>query len=188
MNSSSSFEISSETLEKSFNAYDSENTDNYVGLCTNVTACELSEIKNPVKKKINEIAYFQVENKISTNSVHKLFPIINDVPGSVILIPKRKQFLKDNIEAIFKPKYFAKCSICDEMNECGSLCTKFKRVVEKKRNNFLIYLPVESQIKKSIIEHFDDIMNHLNRSQNDGIIADSDDGEIQEAVTTKYPS
>lgn len=55
MNKSSSFEISSETLEKSFGEYEnscneSDDYDDGVNL-SEFAACKSHEIKNPVKKK-----------------------------------------------------------------------------------------------------------------------------------------
>lgn len=62
---------------------------------------------------------------------------------------------------------------------------KCKHIVEKKSDNFFVYLPVEEQIKKTLIEHFETIIEFLNRPQSDDF-ADAGDGNVQKALTVQY--
>lgn len=61
MNASSSFEISSETLEKSFFSYENDTSQEDIEDCTlskNV-ATNVCEVKNPVKKKLMNYPKFK---------------------------------------------------------------------------------------------------------------------------------
>lgn len=113
--------------------------------------------------------------------------MLNDIPNSVISIPNSKQFLKNSAEQLFKPKFYTKCPSCAELNECPSLCVKCNTFVQKKRDEFFMYLPIESQIRTSIIEHFDYMRKQLDHLRSD-TTTDAIDEEIQREMTKKYYS
>lgn len=133
MNTSSSFEVSSETLEKSFCAYEEsslEDIENYV--CLTESACAISEIRNPVKKKVNQLAQLQVNSKLSSRTVKQIIPILNDIPGASIAITNDSDFIKNRTEKCFETIFYAKCSTCNVVNICPGKCDSCKKYVEKK--------------------------------------------------------
>lgn len=183
MNTSSSFEISNELLEKSFKEYENSHSED----CEDLDLCSLSvNERNPVKKKVKELNELQAKSKLSTRTLQKIIPILNSTPGATVEIPNSKRFLKANTEKLFEQKYYAKCVFCNELNLCGGPCNKCSRIVSKNRNNYFVYLPIEPQIKKSLIQHFDEINEYLDRPNRE-FFTDIDDGEVQKSVTQRHP-
>lgn len=186
MDKSSSFDISSETLDKSFCEYDDTSCEDIEKVvCLTESACSLNDIKNPVKKKINELAQLQIQSKMSMNTMKKIIPVLNDVPGASITIPKHKRFFENSTEKLFEPKFYTKCSSCNELNECPGQCKKCKRIIQKKENDYFIYLPIEPQMKMHLINHFKDICDYLDRSRNNEL-TDIDDGEVIKAICEQH--
>lgn len=58
-------------------------------------------------------------------------------------------------------------------------------VVKEKADIFFVYLPIEDQIKQTLIENFDTIVEFLNRSKTDAF-TDADDGNVQKELIAKY--
>lgn len=82
MNSSSSFDISSETLNASFDEYETE-TDLSANETLNFSIVS-NEIQHPVKKTISKLAELSIKSKISDNAISKMVPILNEIPGASI--------------------------------------------------------------------------------------------------------
>lgn len=180
MNKSSSFEISSETLDKSYKEHDVSDSFDDMFL-SDIACCSLNEIKNPVKRKVNELAQLQVKSNLSTKTLQRIIPILNSTPGASIEIPYDKRYLKSNTEKLFEPVYYAKCPSCFELNVCNERCNKCNKIVNKNRNNFFVYLPIEPQLKKSLIDNFSDICEHLKRPRSQ-FFTDIDDGLVQRTI------
>lgn len=178
--SSSSFEISSETIEKSFSEYET------------ITEGDSSEpiffseeIKNPVKDVINKLSKLQVNKKLTLGTLDSIIPIINDSTSASIELPKIGKLFKSNVQKSFKSEFYVKCKKCCAYNIRDVPCSKCDTITEKKRNNFFIYIPIEPQIKKTLIEHFDSIRKHLNRELGSSY-TDTDQGNVQSAIIKKY--
>lgn len=181
MNTSSSFELSSDTLNRSFKEYDlSEEEFN----SSNPNKSVLNEIKNPINKTINQLAKLQVDAHMSMNSIKKFLPIIGEASNGSIDIPKNSRTFKSNIKKSFEAKFYAKCTKCNEFGEIG-ICDKCKTPIMKKRDNFFIYLPIETQIKKALLENMDNIIDYLDRQRSDRF-TDVYDGEIFKKTIGKY--
>lgn len=87
MDKSSSFELSSETIDKSFGEYDTSEEENYVN---NPVQFVNNDI-NPVQKTINKLAKLQVDARLSMNKVRQVIPIINETADASINIPNRQK-------------------------------------------------------------------------------------------------
>lgn len=183
MNSSSSFDISSETLQKSFGEYNNSD-DEFV--TNDPVIIRTSDIKNPTQKTVNQLARLQAESRLSMKALQKIVPIINEIPDASINISNDSRFLKRNINKSFDYKFYAKCPKCDEIGEIG-VCKKCTTIVQKTRDSFFIYIPIEIQIKKYLVEHFETIIQHLDQKRSD-VFADVDDSKIQRKVVEKYPN
>lgn len=189
MNKSSSFEISSETLEKSFAEYEnscteSDDYDDGVNL-SEFAACNLHEIKNPVKKKVAEMAQLHVQSKISSNAMQNFISILNNTPGASIEIPKNKSVFKSHFERKFEPQFYTECPSCKNVVECPGACIKCHVTVQKTRDNFFAYLPIEPQIMKSLSENLEQICEYLDRPRC-GTYSDGDCAEVWKTVAKKY--
>lgn len=177
----SSFDISSETLTKSFGEY--SNSEEEL-ISNDPVIIRTSEIKNPVQKIVNQLARLQVESRFSMKALQKIVPIINGIPDSPINISSDSRSLKNNINKSFDYKFYAKCSKCNEIGEIGA-CKKCATIIRKTRNNFFIYIPIEIQIKKYLVEHFEVIIKYLDRKRSD-VLSDVDDSKIQKNVIEKF--
>lgn len=175
-----SFEISSETIEKSFNEYDVSGDE----IEQNPVRFTLAQVnRNPVQKTINDLAKLHVNARLSLHNIRKIIPIINQT--AKMCIPNGKKILKQNINHSFETVFYAKCSACDEIGEVG-ICSNCKAII-KKGDNFFIYFPIGDQIKGSLIKHFDTIMEYGTRFRA-ADLTDIDDSEIQKAIAKEYPS
>lgn len=125
MNASSSFEISSGILEKSFLSYENDTSkeDDQDGFSFNEIVTK-NDYENPVKSKITELAKLQVKKKLSGAAVNDIIPIINNVPGASIEIPQNQRYIQKNTEMIFEIKFYAKCAKCQELGICDVQCAK----------------------------------------------------------------
>lgn len=115
----------------------------------------------------------------------KIVPMINNTPGACVSIPKSSQYLKRSIEQLFEPKFYAKCPTCKEINVCPGNCNSCGEFIEKKRNDYFVYFPIEPQIKKHLIENFEEICAYMNRQRNE-MLPDIDDGEVEKNVHKEY--
>lgn len=187
MNTSSSLEISTEILEKSFLSY--ENDTSKEDIRNSFTLNEIDSTngyENPVKTKINELAKLQVKKKLSGAALNEIIPILNNVPGASIEIPQDKRYVQKNTEMVFETKYYGKCLKCKDLVLCDVECDKCGILIEKKKTNYFIYIPVGPQIKKSLVENFEEIRDYVNRPRN-GNITDIDDGKIQKELIAQNP-
>lgn len=108
---------------------------------------------------------------MSAKSMRKMISIINDT-----------RVLKTHLNRMFEPKFYMNCPSCKEVAECPGSCTKCNAILQKQRDNFFVYLPIEPQIINSISENIQQISEYLNRTRCGGY-ADADDGEVQRIVT-----
>lgn len=133
------------SLEASFAEYDL--TDSEISINDGAHhAIAITDIKHTVKKGINQMVALATKSKMSDNTISKLVPVIDGIPGVSIEIPKFKQTRQKFVHKLMEPRYFAKCEKCGELNDCSSKCSKCNYIVEKKSENFFVYLPVEEQI------------------------------------------
>lgn len=183
MNQSSSFELSSETLEKTFCEY----TESDISDSSQSNIHLVRDIKNPVKQKVNELAQLQVQSKISSRAIHKIVPLISSTPGASIDIPNGSRFFKSSVHKAFAFTVYVNCTKCNELVEYPQLCHKCNTAVKKGMDNYLIYIPIERQIEACLIEHFQKIREHLNRKLGDDFM-DVEDGAIQRKIIEQYPA
>lgn len=106
-----------------------------------------------------------VPDQISAND----FKNNSDFEWASVEIPSNKNTRNKFVYKSIKEYYYAQCEKCGELCECPGRCINCKQSVKKKIDNFFIYLPIEQQIKQTLIEHFDKIQNYLNRPRMDGL-------------------
>lgn len=64
------------------------------------------------------------------------------------------------------------------------MCVKCKRVIKKKKSNFVVKIAIEQQIKYLFDKYFDDIFKYMNREKDPNCISDIDDGLLFEKLST----
>lgn len=186
-NTSSSFEISSEILEKSFLSYENDTSTEDVqeNFClTKIIASNGCE--NPVKSKINELAKLQVKKRVSGAAVNSIIPIINNVPGASIEIPQNNAYVQKNIDMIYKTELYVKCVKCKEFGLCGVQCGECGEMLKKTEKDYFVYIPIRPQIKKTLIEHFEEIRKYIHRPRSEKL-TDIDDGQVQKELIAQNP-
>lgn len=183
MNTSSSLELSSDAINKSFSEYNVSEEEFSI---TDPKICPISGIRHPEQKTINQLAQLQVNARMSMNSIQKVLPIIEEASNDSITISKSSRSFKANTKKSFDAKFYAECAKCHEFGEIGP-CNKCKTLITKERENFFIYLPIEPQIKKSLFESFDNILDYLDRQRTDKF-TDVYDGEIFKKAVAMYPN
>lgn len=183
MNSSSSFELSSGLLEKSYSEYE-EPEDVPSDVRFEASACSISEINNPVKKKINELAQLQVNSKLSNAAVKKMIPILNGMDSTSIQIPDSVKFKNKSTEKVFEPEFYVKCFSCKQVKKFPGKCCK--KDLKKTQNNYFAYLPIQPQIESSIIKHFEDIIDYSKRKRVPFAFTDIDDGNVQSEINDQF--
>lgn len=169
-----SSDISSEFL-RSFGEYSSSGLD---------TDSPEYETEHPLEKTITAV----MSNKLKTNgtlrSVKNVAKIINETPGTEINLPTNCDSLKKAAKMRFKREYVVFCSQCNGLCDGNGWCCVCKTTTKKLKSNFLIYIPIEQQIKYCLDKHFEAIIEYMKRDRNDAI-TDTDDGSLFKQVCTK---
>lgn len=187
MNASSSFEISNEILEKSFLSYENDTSKEDVqGSFSFNEIVTTNDYENPVKSKITELAKLQVKKKLSGAAVIDIIPILNNIPGASIEIPQDQRYIQKNTEMVFEIKFYVKCAKCKELGLCDVQCAKCGNMLKKTETDYFIYIPIGPQIKKSLVDHFEEIIKYINRPRS-GNVTDIDEGKVQKELTAQNP-
>lgn len=171
----------SHNFSRSFAEYDSseledDNTDQFH-----------DKIEHPLIKTINAVMSNKVASNSTLKSAQRVAKLINKIPGSPINLPTNAESLKKAATMRFKREYYLFCNKCNDLCNKNNWCAKCKITTKKTKSNFLVYIPLEQQIKNSVNQHFDDIMNYMNRDRC-GAITDFDDGKLFEHARQKHPN
>lgn len=144
---------------------------------------------NIVNGLINKIAKQQIKGKMSYVSASETVKLMNDMPNAAVEIQFNKKTVKNLADKAFEHRILILCEKCDELVEEKSTCKKCKCVMLKnsKKDNFLVYIPIEQQIRQLLNKYFDTIVAYVNREQGIGIISDTDDGQIIKNIRMKHP-
>lgn len=143
------------------------------------------KVEHPMKKTIDAVMSNKVASNLTLKSAHNIAKLINEIPGSPITLPTNVQALKKAATMRFKREYYLFCDDCNDLCNKENWCGKCKKTTKKTKSNFLVYIPLEQQIKNSLDQHFDDIMDYMNRNRC-GEITDFDDGNLLKNARQKY--
>lgn len=85
--------------------------------------------------------------------------------------------------------FFIKCAKCDEMVIANTKCKQCGCVlnINSKKNNFFVYFPFELKVRKIINNHFDAVIDYMNRKHSKDVLSDIDDGLLYEQISRKNP-
>lgn len=144
---------------------------------------EHQQPQNTFDKKSREIVELQIKNRLSNRAASQVAKLMNSMPDVSIKLPVNpmKHISRDiNFHVLFN------CESCDEVVpepfvcECGQT---FK--ADSKKNNFMIYIPLEPQIRRLIKIYYHEIVNYLNRKHVDGVLSDVDDGTVFRTISSR---
>lgn len=140
------------SLEASFEKYDL--TDSEISINEGAHhAIAITDIKHTVKKGINQMVALATKSKMSDNTISKLVPVINGIPGVSIEIQKFKQTRQKFVHKAIEPRYFAKCEKCGELNDSFKMSAPRNvqnATISSKRNlkTFLFICLLKSRLNK----------------------------------------
>lgn len=142
--------------------------------------------QNINSEKCSEVIQMQIKNRLTHKATHRVVNFTNSMPGASIKIPRNpiKHVTRDiDFQILFN------CDSCNEIivneNACNHCGHSYKK--NSKQNNFLVYIPLEAQIRRLLNKYFNKIIDYLNREHNDDIISDVDDGSLFKQICEKYP-
>lgn len=77
-------------------------------------------------------------------------------------------------------KFLISCDQCNVLVEHNTKCMRCHRILKRdsKKDNYLIYMPLEPQIRQIFKKHFHVITDYLSREHVNGVISDVDDGNL----------
>lgn len=166
---------SSNDFSRSFSEYNSSGLEDSVN-----TNQFLDNIEHPITKTVNEI----LGNKMTLKGAQSVAKLINDIPGSPVILPTNVKSMKNAATMRFKCEFYVFCDQCNDLCDTKNWCIKCKAITKKTKSNFLVYIPVQQQIKNTLDQHFEAIVSYMKRNRNDSI-TDIDDGKLIENARKK---
>lgn len=145
--------------------------------------------KGLMEKKIAEVTKLQIETKLSYSATSKVLKIMNKMPNTSIQLPTDPKSIRNITSSSLQSICLIKCETCNDLVEHNKKCTQCDRILKKdsKKNNFLVYISLEQQIRQIINRHFDQIITYLNREHVHNTMCDIDDGLLYKQLLEKYP-
>lgn len=128
----------------------------------------------------------------SYKSLEAFTSIVNSTPGAKYQIPSTTFKIKKLLVPIFVTEYFIKCSSCKKYMATTKdkvQCYDCNRELKRGNSEYFIYMPVKPQLKKSITEHFEEIMSYReNFAQTKTVITDVQDCNQFKIAQKKHPN
>lgn len=145
---------------------------------------EIPTSRNICSEKTHEIVQMQIKNRLSHKATSRVANLINSMPNMSIKIPSNpiKNVHSDiNFDIIFN------CENCDEIIANGFDCEQCGQNFNKnsKKNNFLVHISLERQIRRLLNLYFHEIVNYFNRERAEGVLTDVDDGTLFQEMCRK---
>lgn len=149
--------------------------------------------RNEICEKVNEIGHIQIKKRLSYEATTSVVKLMNGMPNVGITLPVQKKALKALMYRDIEFKILFNCVKCDEIFESetkSSKCLKCGHIFERdsKKNNFLIHIPLEPQIRRLLDKYFKDIVTYLNREHSNEFMSDVDDGLLFRKLSEKQPN
>lgn len=140
---------------------------------------------DPLTKSIKAI----MENKLKSNGTLKSTKHVAELLNEFgqIKLPTNTNKLKSEAILRYKRDFLMFCDKCNELCNQAGWCTACELTTKKTKTNFLVYIPIEQQIKNTLESHFDTIIDYINRNKDENI-TDFDDGNLYQRAREKYPN
>lgn len=150
------------------------------------------EVAEQVRKHVsNKIKY-----KHSISSLEETIKIVNEAPGTKFQLPATIYNIRKKIEPVFEHEFHYECGICGEYTAFSGTrpresvidCDNCNNKIEKKSDNFFVYIPLQQQLQESIQNNWTSILTYSDLKSDDNYICDVQDGSIWENLNEKYPN
>lgn len=144
--------------------------------------------RNDVNKLIDQVAIEQIKEKMTYKGAAKMTSLMNSMPNAAIKIPLNRKNIKKHASKAFGYRVLVHCEICDDLIEEKKNCSGCGRMMLKdsKKCNYMIYMPIEPQIKQILTKYFDVILAYMNRERTHTEISDIDDGDLFKKIQNKH--
>lgn len=144
---------------------------------------------NIIHKNLNQVVDLQIKNKLSYKATSDIVKLLNE-QNTTIKLPTNKDSIKAYAYDETEYNFFLKCSTCDNIVQHNSKCKSCQSVlkIDSKKNNFLVHFPLETQLCRILNNHFDEIINYLNREHVNDVLSDVDEGFLYKNMRKQTPS
>lgn len=164
---------------------------------------------NDSAEKLKSVSQFHPEvtglvEKVVLNALKKNNPhtciensikILNEVPGSKFRLPDTKYKIRQTVQPAFEYEVHYMCRECEIYTRAPSKeqrknqinCKQCGSAVDRKSDEFFIYIPIEQQLRVSIEKNFDSIIQFKYAERNKNVISDIQDGHIHKNLDSKFP-
>lgn len=148
-----------------------------------------NEGNNITANKAVELVQMQIKSKFSNKATTNIVKFMNEMPNAAITLPNNKNAIQRLISQKIDHKFLITCDKCSELVEDGGTCEKCDRVMTKnsKKNNFIVYFPLEPQIRLILNQNFEAIIGFLNRKHANDVLSDIDDGMLYQKMSAENP-
>lgn len=143
---------------------------------------------NIVNGLINKVAQVQIKEKMSYKGSTGMVELMNNMPNVAIEIPFNRKTVKKYSNKAFEHRILVFCERCNALAEHETKCQTCERVMLKnsKKYNYMVYIPVEPQIRQILNKYFDVIKEYLDREHVEGVISDTDEGKLFKNIGEKH--
>lgn len=155
---------------------------------------EEEEVRNEIKRNnivddlIDKVAIHQVKQKMTYKGTANMVDMMNSMPNAAVKIPLNRQNIKHHANKAFDHRILVFCERCDNLVEEKKECNGCGRIMIKNTItcNYLVHIPIEPQIRRILMKHFDVVMAYIDRQRTEDAMTDIDDGHLFEKIRTKY--
>lgn len=152
---------------------------------------EDGEINSEITENLKRVTQMQIQDGLSYKTSSNILKSMNRMPNTTIKLPENKKTVKKQMftQLMYSFKVLLYCTECDQFVEDKSKCSQCSKLYQRdsKKNNFIIYFPLEPQIRRMLNEYFNEVFEHLNRDTVDSVLTDVDDGLLYKKIKEKYP-
>lgn len=157
-----------------------------------------TEYRPEVSKQVEKVVLNALKYNNPFTSIEKSIKILNEVPGSKFHLPESKYKIRKIVHPAFDFEVHYKCKKCQiytlspskQAQNSPTKCTQCGSTLEEKGEDFFIYIPLQQQLRQSIIKNFDSIIQFKDaqRDQDDQFISDIRDASIHKKMNAKFPN
>lgn len=119
--------------------------------------------------------------------------LINSTPGAKVHIPESVYRMKKMFPPLIHTEFYIHCKTCNEYSVTRAEqteCVSCSRMLKRAHSKYFVYLPLKSQLTKSINDHFDDILSYYENDKfcdNSDIIFDIQNSIQYKKAREKFP-
>lgn len=120
-------------------------------------------MESPTRQHTQKVVSHFLKHNQSYKSLEGLAKVVNTTPGAHYQIPTTRYRIQKLIDPLLTPEYYIKCKVCKKYSSTTSNkvpCKACSLPLKRADSKYFIYLPFTSQLKQSIIEHFENIISY----------------------------